>query len=60
MGIRMWWRKALDSEEWRKLLMEGKSLSCRAEDDDEMEEIPSSEAQGREIPYLLRKVMLHY
>jgi hypothetical protein len=25
-----------------------------------MEEIPSSEAQGREIPYLLRKVMLHY
>jgi hypothetical protein len=26
MGIRMWWRKALDREEWRKLLMEAKSL----------------------------------
>jgi hypothetical protein len=26
MGIRMWWRKALDTEEWRKLLMESKNL----------------------------------
>jgi hypothetical protein len=26
MGIRMWWRKALDREEWRKLLMEAKTL----------------------------------
>jgi hypothetical protein len=26
MGIRMWWRKALGSEEWIKLLMEVKTL----------------------------------
>jgi hypothetical protein len=26
MGIRMWWRKALDRGEWRKLLMEAKTL----------------------------------
>jgi hypothetical protein len=32
MGIRLWWRKASDREEWRKLLMEAKTLSCRAED----------------------------
>jgi hypothetical protein len=25
MGITMWWRKALDREEWRKLLMEAKT-----------------------------------
>jgi hypothetical protein len=25
-GIRMWWRKALDREEWRKLLMEANTL----------------------------------
>jgi hypothetical protein len=29
----MWWRKALDGEEWRKLQMQAKS--CRAEDDEE-------------------------
>jgi hypothetical protein len=34
MGIRMWRRIALDREEWRKLLMEAKTLSCRDEDDD--------------------------
>jgi hypothetical protein len=33
MRIRMWWRKALDREEWRKLLMEAKALSYRADDD---------------------------
>jgi hypothetical protein len=26
MVIRMWWRKALDTEEWRKLLMQAKTL----------------------------------
>jgi (p)ppGpp synthase/HD superfamily hydrolase len=26
MGIRIWCRKALDREEWRKLLMESKTL----------------------------------
>jgi hypothetical protein len=26
IGIRMSWRKALDREEWRKLLMEAKTL----------------------------------
>jgi hypothetical protein len=26
MGIRMWWIKALDRGEWRKLLMEAKTL----------------------------------
>jgi hypothetical protein len=26
MGIRMWWRKALDRKEWRKLLMEAKTV----------------------------------
>jgi hypothetical protein len=34
MGIRTSWRKALEREEWRKLLMEAKTLSCRAEGDD--------------------------
>jgi hypothetical protein len=33
MGIRMWWRKALHREEWRKLLIEAKALSYRADDD---------------------------
>jgi maltooligosyltrehalose synthase len=32
-GKKMWWRKASDREEWRKLLMETKTLSCRAEDE---------------------------
>jgi hypothetical protein len=35
-GIRMWWRKALEREEWRKLLMEAKTLSCRAAAADEL------------------------
>jgi hypothetical protein len=34
MAIRMWWRKALDRVERRKLLVEAKNMSCRAEDDD--------------------------
>jgi hypothetical protein len=34
MGIRTSWRKALEREEWRKLLMEAKTLSRRAEGDD--------------------------
>jgi hypothetical protein len=34
MGIRMWWRKALGSKEWIKILMEVNTLSCRAEDDE--------------------------
>jgi CRISPR/Cas system CSM-associated protein Csm3 (group 7 of RAMP superfamily) len=33
MGIRMWWRKALDRKYWRKVLMKLRlCLSCRAGD----------------------------
>jgi hypothetical protein len=35
MGIRMWWRKALDREEWRSSRWKPRlGLSSRAEDDD--------------------------
>jgi hypothetical protein len=36
MGIRMWRRKASDIEEWRKLLTEANTLSCRDDDDDDV------------------------
>jgi hypothetical protein len=39
MGIRMWRRRASDIEEWRKLLMEVNTVSCRDEDDDDDDDV---------------------